>query len=75
VIRPDATDPTMTDASMTDVNGNPLTGVASRMIVLVPSGNLVDSGSVPGASFFALSGGARRNHPRSRSARGRHGSI
>ena len=50
VIRPNATDPTMTDASMTDVNGNPLTGVASRMIVLGPSGNLVDSGSVPGAS-------------------------
>jgi len=50
VIRPDATDPTMTDASMTDVNGNPLTGVASRMIVLGPSGNLVASGSVPGAS-------------------------
>ena len=49
VIRPDATDPTMTDASMTDVNGNPLTGVASRMIVLGPSGNLA-SGSVPGAS-------------------------
>jgi hypothetical protein len=34
---------------MTDVNGNPLTGVASRMIVLGPSGNLA-SGSVPGAS-------------------------
>jgi Tfp pilus assembly protein FimT len=50
VIRPDATDPTMTRASMTDVNGNPLTGVASRMIVLGPSGNLVASGSVPGAS-------------------------
>jgi prepilin-type N-terminal cleavage/methylation domain-containing protein len=50
VIQPDATDPTMTDASMTDVNGNPLTGVASRMIVLGPSGNLVASGSVPGAS-------------------------
>src|SRR6266436_3238942 len=50
VIRPDATDPTMTHASMTDVNGNPLTGVASRMIVLGPSGNLVASGSVPGAS-------------------------
>jgi len=49
VIRPDATDPTMTHASMTDVNGNPLTGVASRMIVLGPSGNLA-SGSVPGAS-------------------------
>jgi len=49
VIRPDATDPTMTDALMTDVNGNPLTGVASRMIVLGPSGNLA-SGSVPGAS-------------------------
>ena len=50
VIRPDATDPTMTYASMTDVNGNPLTGVTSRMIVLGPSGNLVASGSVPGAS-------------------------
>src|SRR5258705_1701735 len=49
VMRPDATDPTMTYASMTDVNGNPLTGVASRMIVLGPSGNLA-SGSVPGAS-------------------------
>src|SRR5258708_20223583 len=35
---------------MSDVNGNALTGVASRMIVLGPSGNLVDSGSVPGAS-------------------------
>jgi type IV fimbrial biogenesis protein FimT len=49
VIQPDATDPTMTDASMTDVNGNPLTGMSSRMIVLGPSGNLA-SGSVPGAS-------------------------
>ena len=52
VIRPDGTDPTMTDASMTDVNGNPLTGVASRMIVLGPSGNLVASvtgaGALPG---------------------------
>ena len=49
VIRPDGTDPMMTDALMTDVNGNPLTGAASRMIVLGPSGNLA-SGSVPGAS-------------------------
>src|SRR5260221_4500780 len=50
VIRPDGTDPMMTDASMTDVKGNALTGMSSRMIVLGPSGNLVDSGSVTGAS-------------------------
>jgi Tfp pilus assembly protein FimT len=50
VIRPDATDPTMTDASMTDVNGNALTGLGSRMVVLGSGGNLVNAGSVPGAS-------------------------
>jgi len=31
VIRPDTTDPTMTDASMTDVRGIPLTGPSSRV--------------------------------------------
>jgi Tfp pilus assembly protein FimT len=50
VIRPDTTDPTMTDALMTDVNGNPPNGVSSRMVLLGSSGNLVDSGSVPGAA-------------------------
>jgi Tfp pilus assembly protein FimT len=45
VIRPDTTDPTMTDALMTDVNGNPPNGVSSRMILLGPSGNLVAAGS------------------------------
>jgi hypothetical protein len=40
----------MTDALMTDVNGNPPNGVSSRMILLGPSGNLVDSGSVAGAA-------------------------
>ena len=48
LIRPDSTDPTMTDASMTDRFGNPLTGISSRLVLLGPSGNLVDS-SVPGA--------------------------
>src|SRR6267142_3022168 len=50
VIRPDATDPTMTDASMTDVNGNAQTGLGSRVVVLGSGGNLVNAGSVPGAS-------------------------
>jgi hypothetical protein len=50
VIRPDATDPTMTDASMTDVNGNALAGLGSRAVVLGSGGNLVNAGSVPGAS-------------------------
>jgi Tfp pilus assembly protein FimT len=49
VIRPDSTNPAMTDASMTDRFGNPLTGISSRLVLLGPSGNLVDSGSVPGA--------------------------
>jgi Tfp pilus assembly protein FimT len=50
VIQPDATDPTKTDASMTDVKGNPLTGISARVVLLGQSGNLVDSGSVTGAS-------------------------
>jgi Tfp pilus assembly protein FimT len=50
VIRPDTTDPTMTDASMTDVNGNALTGLGSRAVVLGSGGNLVNAGSVPGAN-------------------------
>jgi Tfp pilus assembly protein FimT len=50
VIRPDTTDPTRTDASMTDVNGNALTGMGARAISLGSGGNLVDAGSVSGAS-------------------------
>jgi Tfp pilus assembly protein FimT len=53
VIQPDPGNPTMTRASMTDVNGNPLTGLGSRATVLGQGGNLVDSGSVPGASNLA----------------------
>jgi Tfp pilus assembly protein FimT len=53
VIQPDPGDPTMTRASMTDVNGNPLTGVSARAVELGPAGNLVDSGSVPGAASLA----------------------
>jgi Tfp pilus assembly protein FimT len=58
VIRPDSTDPTMTDASMTDRFGNPLTGISSRLVLLGPSGNLVDSGSVPGSLPAAAALGA-----------------
>ena len=50
VIRPDSVNPAMTYASMTDVNGNALTGLGARAIVLGAGGNLVNSGSVPGAS-------------------------
>lgn len=53
VIQPDSGNPTMTRASMTDVNGNPLTGFGSRATVLGLAGNLVDSGSVPGATNLA----------------------
>jgi Tfp pilus assembly protein FimT len=53
VIQPDSGDPTMTRVSMTDVSGNPLTGVSSRAVVLGSAGNLVDSGSVPGAASLA----------------------
>jgi hypothetical protein len=35
---------------MTDVKGNPLTGISARVVLLGQSGNLVDSGSVTGAS-------------------------
>ena len=49
VIRPDTVDPTMTYASMTDVNGNALTGLGARAIMLGAGGNLVNAGSVPGA--------------------------
>ena len=45
VIRPDSTNPAMTDASMTDRFGNPLTGMSSRLVLLGPSGNLVAAGS------------------------------
>jgi len=58
VIRPDSTNPAMTDASMTDRFGNPLTGISSRLILLGPSGNLVDSGSVPGSLPAAAALGA-----------------
>jgi len=54
VIRPDSTDPTMTDASMTDVNGNALTGISSRMALFGPSGNLVDAGSFAGATALPV---------------------
>jgi Tfp pilus assembly protein FimT len=50
LVRPDSANPGMTDALMTDVNGTPMTGVSSRMVMLGPSGNLVGSGSVTGAS-------------------------
>jgi prepilin-type N-terminal cleavage/methylation domain-containing protein len=49
VIQPDSSDPTMTNATMTDTSGNQLTGISAKAIVLGPSGNLVDVGSVPGA--------------------------
>ncbi|HET7106025.1 MAG TPA: GspH/FimT family pseudopilin [Candidatus Acidoferrum sp.] len=50
LIRPDPGDPTMTNASMTDANGNALTGLGSRVVLLGSGGNLVNPGSVPGAS-------------------------
>jgi prepilin-type N-terminal cleavage/methylation domain-containing protein len=49
VIQPDSGNPTMTRASMTDVNGNPLTGLSSRVILLGSAGNLIDASSVTGA--------------------------
>jgi len=49
VIQPDSANSAMTRASMTDVNGNPLTGLSSRVILLGSAGNLIDAGSVPGA--------------------------
>jgi len=50
VFQPDAQNPGMTDASMTDTGGVALTGVAARTVQLGGSGNLVDAGSVTGAS-------------------------
>jgi Tfp pilus assembly protein FimT len=50
VIGPDSVNPTMTHASMTDVNGNALTGLGARAVVLGSGGNLVDAGSVAGAN-------------------------
>jgi len=50
VVQPDSVDPTMTNASMTDVSGNPLTGLGSRAVLLGSGGNLVNPGSVAGAS-------------------------
>jgi Tfp pilus assembly protein FimT len=50
VVQPDTTDPTMTQAAMTDKSGNPLTGNGARVVLLGSSGNLVDAGSVSGAS-------------------------
>jgi prepilin-type N-terminal cleavage/methylation domain-containing protein len=53
VIRPDSGDPTMSRFSMTDASGNPLTGISSRAVLLGSTGNLVASGSVPGAAALA----------------------
>ena len=50
VFQPSASDSTMTQASLTDAANNPLTGISARMILLNAGGNLVDAGSVPGAS-------------------------
>jgi len=50
VVQPDATDPTLTQAAMTDKSGNPLTGNGAKVVLLGNSGNLVDAGSVSGAS-------------------------
>jgi Tfp pilus assembly protein FimT len=50
VIQPDSGNPTMTRAFMTDVNGNPLTGLSARVILLGSAGNLIDAGSVAGAA-------------------------
>ncbi len=49
VFQPDTTDPSMMHASMTDTSGTALTGLSSKAILLGSAGNLVDSGSVPGA--------------------------
>jgi Tfp pilus assembly protein FimT len=50
VIQPDSGDPTMSRFSMTDASGNPLAGISARAVLLGSAGNLVDSGSVPGAT-------------------------
>ena len=50
VFQPSPADPSMTQASMTDSSGNPLTGLSAKVILLGSAGNLIDAGSVPGAS-------------------------
>jgi prepilin-type N-terminal cleavage/methylation domain-containing protein len=50
VIQPDSVDPTKTRASMTDANGNHPAGMSAAVILLGSGGNLVDAGSVAGAS-------------------------
>jgi Tfp pilus assembly protein FimT len=50
VFQPFSGDPTMTQAFLTDSSGNPLTGLSAKMVLLGTSGNLIDSGSVPGAA-------------------------
>jgi type IV fimbrial biogenesis protein FimT len=50
MFQPDAQNPGETDASMTDTSGAALTGVAATSILLGSGGNLVDAGSVTGAS-------------------------
>src|SRR5215475_10121789 len=50
VFRPDAANPAVMDGSLTDTSGVALTGVAAMIVMLGASGNLVDAGSVPGAS-------------------------
>lgn len=55
VIQPSAGNPGMTQASMTDTLGNALPGVGAMTILLGPSGNLVDPGTVPGANAFPAS--------------------
>ena len=50
VFQPNPTDSTMMQASLQDSNGNPLTGISAKIILLGPAGNLVDAAVVPGAS-------------------------
>lgn len=50
VFQPDAQNPGATDGSMTDISGVALTGLGVASIVLGDGGNLVDAGSVTGAS-------------------------
>jgi len=48
VVQPSTTDPTMT-AAWVDSNMNSIADPTEKIILLGPAGNLVDSGSVPGA--------------------------
>lgn len=63
VIAPDPTNPTLTRASMTDTSGNPLTGTGATAIVLGSGGNLVASGSVPGAPGLPAAAGLGATMP------------